>query len=43
MTEVECTTRQIGGSIGVILPKELVEKESIGPNQKIRLRIKKTG
>ena len=29
MTEIQCKTRKIGGSIGVILPKGVVEKEGI--------------
>ena len=41
MTEIECKTRQIGGSIGIILPKEIVDKEAIGPDQTIRVSIKK--
>lgn len=41
MSELECRTRKIGGSIGVILPKELVQKEGIGPDQNIIIEIKK--
>ena len=41
MTEVECKTRKIGGSIGIILPKDVVSKEGIKPNQNIRVHIKK--
>ncbi|MBI2232814.1 MAG: AbrB/MazE/SpoVT family DNA-binding domain-containing protein [Candidatus Aenigmarchaeota archaeon] len=41
MTQVECKTRKIGGSIGIILPKEFVAKENIKPNQELRVEIKK--
>ncbi|MBI4174113.1 MAG: hypothetical protein HY517_00580 [Candidatus Aenigmarchaeota archaeon] len=40
MAEIECRTRRIGGSIGVILPKDVVEKESIEPDQNITIRIR---
>lgn len=42
MTGIECKTRKIGGSIGIILPKGMVEKEGIKPNQSIKLEIKKS-
>ena len=41
MTEIECTTRRIGGSIGVILPRDFVNKEGIKESQTIRLELKK--
>ena len=41
MTEIQCKTRKIGGSIGIILPKEVVEKEGIKPDQEIMVEIKK--
>ena len=41
MTEIECKTRKIGGSIGIILPKEAVEREGIKPDQNIVVEIKK--
>ena len=40
MSEVVCKTRKIGGSIGIILPKDFVEKENIKPDQSIKLEIK---
>jgi len=40
MTEIECKTVKIGGSIGIILPKEIVRKEDIKANQSIKLEIK---
>lgn len=41
MAEIECKTRKIGGSIGIILPKDVVEKECIEPNQNIVIRLNK--
>jgi antitoxin component of MazEF toxin-antitoxin module len=35
MTEVECTAKKWGGSIGIVLPKDVVEREHIKPNEKI--------
>ncbi len=40
MTEVECKTRKLGGSIGIILPKDVVKKEGIKPDQTIKIEIK---
>ena len=40
MSEVECRTRRIGGSIGIILPKDIVEKEGIEADQNITIHIK---
>ena len=33
--ETECTTRKVGGSIGIILPNEMLKRESINPNKRI--------
>ncbi|MBI2147417.1 AbrB/MazE/SpoVT family DNA-binding domain-containing protein [Candidatus Woesearchaeota archaeon] len=41
MTEAECTTRKWGNSIGVIIPKDIVEEEHIEENEKICITIKK--
>ena len=41
MQNKENRTRKIGGSIGIILPKDVVSKEGIKPNQNIRVHIKK--
>lgn len=41
MAEVEVTAKKWGSSIGVIIPKEIVEKEGIKENEKIRIEIKK--
>ena len=41
MVEVECITKKWGSSIGVILPKDIIEKEHIAANEKIFLDIKK--
>ena len=40
MSEIECKTRKLGGSIGIILPKEVVKKEGIKPNQTLKIEIK---
>ncbi len=40
MSEVVCKTRKIGGPIGIVLPKEFVQKEEIKPDQEIRVEIK---
>jgi len=41
MTEAECTTRKWGNSIGIIIPKDIVEKEHIKEDEKIVVDIKK--
>ncbi|MEK6887954.1 MAG: hypothetical protein AABX14_03355 [Candidatus Aenigmatarchaeota archaeon] len=41
MTEIECKTMKIGGSLGIIIPKDVVEKEDLGPSQTIRVKISK--
>jgi len=38
---IEVTTRKWGNSIGLILPKEFVEKYHIGPDEKILLDVVK--
>ncbi len=40
--EIECTTRQWGSSLGVIIPKGVVDAEHIRPNEKIRITLQKT-
>ena len=40
--EVECVARKWGSSIGVIIPKEVVESERIRPNEAIRVTVRKT-
>lgn len=42
MVAIEATTRKWGGSIGVIIPREIVESEGIEANKKIRITIEKT-
>lgn len=37
--ECETITRKWGNSLGIILPKEVVEKENIKENEKIRVFI----
>lgn len=41
MTEIECIAKKWGGSIGIVLPKDVVEQEKIKPNEKIRIVIKR--
>ena len=35
--------KKIGGSIGVVLPKELVKKERILPEDSVKINVEKTG
>lgn len=41
MVNTDVITRRWGNSIGVILPKEIIEKEHIRENQKINILISK--
>ncbi len=41
MVETEVKTRKWGSSIGVVLPKELVEEASIRANETILIDVKK--
>lgn len=41
MTEIECIARRWGNSLGIILPKELVEGIGILENEEIVLEVKK--
>ncbi|MBS3101728.1 AbrB/MazE/SpoVT family DNA-binding domain-containing protein [Candidatus Woesearchaeota archaeon] len=41
MVEIQAKTRKWGSSIGVVLPKALVEEAGIKPNEKIVIEIKK--
>ena len=38
--EIECITRKWGNSIGITIPKEVVEKEHIMTNEKVKVSIK---
>lgn len=40
--EVEATAKKWGSSIGIIIPKEAVDKEGIRPNDRVRVRVSKT-
>ncbi|MEK6875606.1 MAG: AbrB/MazE/SpoVT family DNA-binding domain-containing protein [Nanoarchaeota archaeon] len=40
--ETQTKAKRIGGSIGIIIPKEIVEKEGIRANDTIKIRIEKT-
>ncbi|MBC8501340.1 MAG: AbrB/MazE/SpoVT family DNA-binding domain-containing protein [DPANN group archaeon] len=41
--EIECITRKWGNSIGITIPKEVVEKEHIMTNEKLIVNIKAKG
>ena len=41
MTQIEVKAKRWGSSLGVIIPKEVVEKEHIAENEKIQIAIKK--
>lgn len=41
MTEVEVIAKKWGSSIGVVIPKDIVEKEHIAKQEKITIEIKK--
>ena len=41
MVNIDVITRKWGNSIGIILPKEAIEKEHIRENQKINILISK--
>lgn len=41
MVDIEAKTRRWGSSIGLVLPKKIVEEEGIKPNEKIVITIKK--
>ncbi len=41
MVEIQAKTRKWGSSIGVVIPKEVVEEAGIRPNEKIVIEIKK--
>ena len=41
MSEIEVTTKQWGSSIGIVIPKELVDDLGIKPNEKVIVEIKK--
>lgn len=41
MVEIETKTRKWGSSIGIVLPKSLVDEAGIKPNEKITIEVKK--
>lgn len=41
MTEIECTARKWGNSLGIIIPKEIVEEEHIGENESVTVSFHK--
>lgn len=41
MIETECTARKWGSSLGVIIPREIVEEEQIAENEKVMVTFHK--
>ena len=41
MAEAECVTKRWGSSIGVVIPRDVVQKENIRINEKICIIVKK--
>lgn len=41
MTQIECTTKRWGSSLGIIIPKEIIDHEHIKEHEKITIEIKK--
>lgn len=41
MAEIECVARKWGSSLGIIIPKEIVEEEHIVENKPLVVEIKK--
>jgi antitoxin component of MazEF toxin-antitoxin module len=41
MDEIECITKKWGSSLGIVIPNEIVKKERIKPNERIRVIVKK--
>jgi antitoxin component of MazEF toxin-antitoxin module len=41
MVEIEAEARKIGGSIGIIIPNDVVKKEGIKVHEKLRLELKR--
>jgi len=39
--EVITSAKKLGGSLAVIVPKEVVKKEKISPDDKVRIRIER--
>ena len=41
MTELEVQTRKWGNSLGIAIPKKIIEEESLRENQKVIIEIKR--
>lgn len=39
--EAVTKARKVGGSVAVIVPKEIVERENIRPNDNVRIRVER--
>ena len=42
MAEIQAVAKKWGSSIGVVIPKEIIEKNKIKENDKIIIEVKKT-
>ena len=42
MTEIEVLTKKWGSSLGLIIPKRIVERDNLKPNEAIMIEIKKS-
>jgi antitoxin component of MazEF toxin-antitoxin module len=40
--QIKIKAKKFGGSIGIILPKEIVDKERISPEDILKVRVEKT-
>ena len=41
MSQIQTVTRRWGNSLGIAIPKEIVEMEHLGENQRVLIEIKK--
>ncbi len=41
MTEIQCTTKRWGSSLGIIIPKEIVDNEHLKEHETITIQLKK--
>jgi antitoxin component of MazEF toxin-antitoxin module len=41
MPDIDCLTKKWGSSIGIIIPNDIVKKEHIIPNERIRITVTK--
>lgn len=41
MTEIECLARKWGGSVGIVIPKDVAEAEGIALNDKVMVSVRR--